>query len=97
MFRTDVMQAGLNPRTHTIAGTPWYMAPEVIQSDTHDYGTSRSEDVSTLIPLRTRVGYLVVGLHSVADGQRTAAVHGDPRLQVNLMSMLCCSWFHRHG
>lgn len=37
-FGTSKRMAGLNPRTDTLAGTPWYMAPEVIQSDTHDYG-----------------------------------------------------------
>lgn len=34
-------QAGLNFRTDSIKGTPWFMAPEVIQSNTHDYGCVR--------------------------------------------------------
>eukprot|EP00042_Codosiga_hollandica_P043508 m.412795 g.412795 ORF g.412795 m.412795 type:complete len:1224 (+) comp56570_c0_seq1:1751-5422(+) len=42
-FGTSKRMAGLNPRTATLAGTPWYMAPEVIQSDTHEYG--RESDI----------------------------------------------------
>eukprot|EP00053_Salpingoeca_punica_P019757 m.202337 g.202337 ORF g.202337 m.202337 type:complete len:1177 (+) comp17717_c0_seq1:107-3637(+) len=42
-FGTSKRMAGLNPRTDTLAGTPWYMAPEVIISNTRDYG--RESDI----------------------------------------------------